>query len=73
MKMEVYAIRDKVVGELAPPFAAKNDEAAVRAFRTVQFPKGSPKTDFELVKLFGYDSEASFPVVYEGEEDEKDK
>lgn len=66
MKMNIYAIRDKVVGETAPPFAAKNEEAAIRAFRGVKFPAGSPLTDFELVLLGSYDSEGSHEIVFDG-------
>lgn len=66
MKMNIYAIRDKVVGETAPPFAAKNDEAAIRAFRGVKFPSGSPLTDFELVILGGYDSEVAHHIIFDG-------
>lgn len=67
MKMNIYAIRDNVVGEVAPPFAAKNDEAAVRAFNAVKFPSGSPLSDFSLVKLGSYDSEGSHELIFRPE------
>jgi len=68
MKMRIYSIKDDVVGEVAPPFAAKNDEAAIRAFNAVKFPQGSPITDFSLVYLGEYESEGEHEVIYKPKE-----
>lgn len=55
--MNVYSVRDKVLKKVAPPFAAPNHEAAIRSFKSIRFPEGSPVTDFELIQIGEYDED----------------
>lgn len=63
---KLYAVRDTVMEKNAPPFAAPNDAAAIRTFKSLNFPKESPMIDFQLVCMGEFDENKNdYPVVYQ--------
>ena len=60
MKINIYAIKDQVTGQLANPFYMQNDEQAKREFKiAVQEDKklNLIKEDLQLFKLGEFDDE----------------
>ena len=53
-------------GEKRSSFAAPNDAAAIRTFKSLNFPKESPMIDFQLVCMGEFDENKNdYPVVYQ--------
>lgn len=62
MIKNVYAIRDSVANNFAPPFVMDSDALATRAFRNLSSNQNSDvalnPSDFMLYKVGQYDTEA---------------
>lgn len=66
---KLYAVRDTIMEKNAPPFAAPTDAAAIRTFKSLNFPKESPIQDFQLVLMGEFDENKNdYPVVYQSDE-----
>lgn len=61
MKVNIYAVRDKVAGVYLAPVLAENDKAAVRMFRIAlkdnESPIGKSPEDFSVERLGAFDRE----------------
>ena len=62
MKMNIYAIKDSVVGAFMQPFYLVNDEAAKRSFRQAMKDESSQYSkiagDLQLFRLGEFDDES---------------
>lgn len=56
MKYGLFSIMDKVAVEYSPPFTAKNEGMAQRAYQN-ELQKGLKPQEFTLWKIADYDSE----------------
>lgn len=59
MKMNLYVVYDRVAEEAAPPFAAKNDQVAVRMIRAMLSNEGIPvdqHNEYDLVRIAEYNT-----------------
>lgn len=68
MVFGVYTVFDKVASEGGPPFTAKNDEVAKRAYQNLVNSQKINYVDFELVFIGTYDPDT---LLLKGSEQKK--
>jgi len=58
MKLNMYAVYDKIAMEFAPPYLGRNDAVAIRGFKTLMSTeKVQVPNDFRLYRIGEFDAD----------------